>query len=498
MKMGIGAAMAMLNSRAGRAAQVLTPRAGNIAQAGWKNEANRISGNGPMDETTRQIVSYVSSFSESILTPAVLAAGNHVMLDCMSALFAGFESEPARISARLSRTIQSDLKCTVLGYGITTSPEMAAFANGSMIRHTDFNDNGPSGHTSDIISGILAVGEALHSTGTQVLAAVTLGYELVGAFRMAGEGFGWDSLFEGPSTALAIGKLMGLNEDKLANAFSLSLVPHFPSSVSHIGALSHWKGCHAPEAIKCAVWAALLAREGMTGPAQPFEARNGVFDHDGPLRRGLRLPFPGPGGRTFIERMGFKRFPCAGEAQSTLEVVPQIRAWTNWDDIESIYVEESFGAVLESGDPPKWDPRNRETADHSQPYLLARALIDGEVYLDSFTHEKIMDPVARRLMEKITLAPTPEFTEGGQVRLTVRRNKEPFVRQFMGIHAPDEDQTPLTHEEIIAKFNRVCAFRSIPNEQRDRAREQWSNLHAIQDIAEPMRTLAKFGRPLPL
>ena len=138
---------------------------GVVTRAGYKNDANRSSGNGPMDNTSRQIVEYVRSFSESSLTPPVVHALGRTMVDSMAALIAGFESEPARICARLARTVQSDLKCTVLGYGVTTSPELAAFANGCMLRHTDFNDLGPGGHLSDIISGILAIGEALHSSG---------------------------------------------------------------------------------------------------------------------------------------------------------------------------------------------------------------------------------------------------------------------------------------------------------------------------------------------
>jgi 2-methylcitrate dehydratase len=495
--MGIGAAMAMLNAQRGLA-QGPAPQPGVMTQTGWKNDANRASGNGPIDDPTRQIVGYVSSFSESILTGPVVDALGNIMVDTIAALIAGFESEPARISARLAQANPAgDMKCTVLGYGVTTTPELAAFANGCMVRIRDFNDQGPGGHVSNIISGILAVGEALHSTGTEVLVAVTLGYELVFALGDAlGPGIGWDSWPEGPATAMAAGKLMGLNEDQFANALSLTMVPHMPMNVTHIGHLSHWKGCHSPEAIKCAIWSTLLARSGMTGPSKPFEARDGLFDHNGPPRKELRLP-ASPDGRWNVQKMGHKRFPGVGAVQSMLEVLPQIRAWAKADDIVSIHVEEPFGWWQEDGDAPKWDPRNQSTADHSQPYIIARALIDGEVYLDSYTQEKIMDPAARRLMEKITIAPNPKLRDG-DVLLTVRRSGEPAVRQFTAPHAPGSFQTPMTHEEVIAKFNRVCAFRSVADAQRDRALEAWSNLRAVRDIAEPMRNLANFGRPLPL
>jgi 2-methylcitrate dehydratase len=128
------------------------------------------------------------------------------------------------------------------------------------------------------------------------------------------------------------------------------------------------------------------------------------------------------------------------------------------------------------------------------PYVIAVALIDGEVYLDSFTPKRVGDPAVRRLMEKITAGPDPNLTYQGAARLTVRTKaggelvKETLVRL----------NTPMTRQEIIAKFDRVCAFMSVADEQRDRARAEWSNLLAVRDIAEPIRGLAHFGRPLPL
>jgi 2-methylcitrate dehydratase len=289
----------------------------------------------------------------------------------------------------MARTMRSDLVSTVLGYGVTTTPEMAAFANGCMLRHTDYND---IPHNSDILSGILAMGEALHSTGTEMLVAIALGYEVVGSLGNAARGQvgSWDAPYNGPAASMAIGKLLKLNKDQLANALSLTLVAHLPLKVSHVGAPSMWKGCHSAEAIRCAVFSTLLAREGMTGPSQPFEGRQGLFDQLGPFKN-LRIPEAGPNGRSVIERAGYKRFPSEGSTQSVLEITPAIKKWTKAEDIASIYVELPFDGWQETADPPKWDPRNRETADHSMPYVIARALIDGKIYVDSFTPELYMD-----------------------------------------------------------------------------------------------------------
>jgi 2-methylcitrate dehydratase len=231
----------------------------------------------------------------------------------------------------------------------------------------------------------------------------------------------------------------------------------------------------------------------MTGPSMPFEARNGLFDHMGKFKE-IHLPTAGADGRMIIQKISYKRFPAEASGQSFIEFAPSIRAWTKVDDIDSIVAELPFDGWQEIADPPKWDPRNRETADHSLPYIISRSLIDGDIYLDSFTEEKFMDPAARRLMDKITVRPNMDYTYLGRARITVRnKSGAEFVKET-SVHV----ETPMTHDEVISKFKRACAFRSVSDGQRDRALTAWSNLRAVKDIAEPMRDLANFGRPLPL
>ena len=501
MKMGASAAMTALVSQTATAEDPPSRSVAVMTQSGWKNDSGRSSGNGPMDATSRQLVKFVSSFSEAKMSDRLVDALGYRMVDAIGCIIAGFESEPARVCARIARMNQSPLKSTVLGYGVTTTPEAAAFANSCMVRHTDFNDGALGGHNSVMIPGVLAVGEALHSTGLQVLGAVALAYEFEGALAVAGQKLegpggihGWDAPYEGLATALAVGKLMGLNEDQLGNALSIAVV-NVPMNVPHTGALSMWKGCHSAISVRTGVFAALLAREGMTGPSWPFEGRNGMWDNvTGPFE--LRLP-ASPDGQMVIEKVdtgtsatGFKRYPAEGNSQAVLEIIPEIREWTKAEDIASIRVD--MPALEEIADPPKWDPRNRETADHSMAFLMAVALTDGEVYLSSFTPKRyVEDGAIRQLMQKVTCWQNLDY-KGHRMRITVRtKTGGELVKDVF-------KEKPMLHEEINAKFNRVCDYMSVKAEQRDRARATWSNLRAVRDIAEPMRDLANFGRPLPL
>ena len=281
---------------------------------------------------------------------------------------------------------------------------------------------------------------------------------------------------------------------------SIALTPHVALNKG-VGAMSMWKGVRSAEAIKCGVWAAILAREGMTGPPQPFEGRGALWYSQGRMGREFTLP---ERAKLQIERMVNKRFPSDQMTQQTLGLIPQMRAWTRVDEIDSIQYYMTFGDWEEVGDAPKWDPRNRDTADHSLPYVLARNLIDGETYLDAFAIEKLpfRDPVVRGLMDKITLQPVSGWRGNGTARITIRKKsgEEKSWDTHGGNRNPgDMSEFPqMSDDDITNKFKRVCAYRHVADTQRDQALAQWWNLSAIKDIAEPMRTLATFGRPLPL
>lgn len=502
MKMSIGAGVAVsgaLGVQPASAEEKAPAAPPPVFGAGYKNDANRAFGNGPMDEPSRLIVEYASRFSVDFMSETAIEATGYTLLDTMAALVSGFEEDPVRIGARMARTVRSDLTSTVMGYNIATTPEMATFVNGTMLRCTDFNDASVGGHFSDMISGILAIGEAYHATGAQVLASVALAYELAGSMTGAGAfARGWDSPFQLAGAAVAAGKLMGLNQDQMANALSMALVGHMPMTCRQ-GPMSMWKSCHAPNTTRCAIASAMLAKEGLTGPAQPFAYRAGLFDHIGKFTK-FRLPYR-DNGRMVIEEANYKRYPAEASTQSVLVMIPEVREWAKPDEIASIVIEMAPGWLREVADPTKWDPRNRETADHSLPFVIARFLLDGEIYLDLFSEEKFMDPAARRLMALTTSRPSADtrfenqaLSLEGEIRLIVRKTSgEELVKVTTVGYSK-----PLARNEIAAKFDRACGFRHVSDAQRDRAKDQWLNLSSIKDIAEPIRNLASFGQPMPL
>lgn len=453
-----------------------------------------------MDKTTERLVSYTSAFSESDLSEAAMTKATDLLLDSIACAVAGVGSDPARIITRVAQRVQSNPSATVFGYGLQTSPELAALANAMMVRTYDYND-AYFGHPSDMMSGVLAAGEVAHCSGIQILTAIALAYEIYGAFERSAPRVksGFDQgTFMNVGVALAAGKLWGFTQDQLSNAASLALVPNLPLGVSRWGFLSMMKGCATAFSVRSGVFAAMLAEEGFTSAPEPYEGIYGLHHITGSFD--LRLPLD-PLQRV-VEMAYIKPIPAENNTIGVIELAPRIREWTPLDEIESIDIEIATGYEVHLADEPKYDPKTRETADHSFPYILARALVDGGITLDSYTPERIADPSIRPLMRKIRVHGSDELrrimseskgpeAKPAKIRVRTTSGRE-FVRELMG-HSGHPDRPASTRREIINTKLDLCAKAvQMRPEQRERVREAWWNVAKAADIGEPMKTMSGF------
>ncbi len=459
-----------------------------------------------MDATTARLVDYAEAFSYAELGDTARDATLRHLFDGIACAIAGYATEPAQIAVRIARGVRGDEQATVWGAGVSSIPAYATFANTIMVRGLDWNDGMFAkwgGHPSDMIPALLAAGEVSGSSGYQVLEAVALAYEVLGALgnQVVGTQRGWDQgLFMGLATALGIGKLRGLDPARMANAVSLSVVPAVPLMVTRRGELSMWKGAATAAAVMHATTATKWAEEGMTGPDRPFEGTRGLWEQvTGPFE--LHLP-AFPGGKTITEISHQKMFPAESHSQSLLGFMPQVRAWAPMEDIESMDIEVYQRMHVAIGlDPTVWDPKNRETADHSLPYLLTVALVDGDLTVNSFTDERIADPALRPLMAKIRIRENEEFTAayrppGGlmeaagcpRVRITIRRNDGAVMTEEL-TYPKGHMLNPMTAADLDAKLDKACVG-AVTEEKREQIRAAWWSLGEAPQVAEVIRSLA--------
>lgn len=497
----------------------ITPHAPQhrVAKYGdFKNTSGRLSGNGPMDETSRRIVEYASSFKVDLTDMLVRDIGN-MLEDTLGCAISAFETDSIRAGTRLAKwSPAGELKSTIWGYGVEATPEMAGFVNSCMVRHYDNNSSGM--HETDMVPGILAVGEALHSSGPEVLSAMVLFWEIFSALLGAQYAAdapgdrGVDSMIDNHSHAaalsIAVSKLMGLNEDRMANALSLSFVDNIPLGIDHWeGPNSMSKSNHDAALCRAGIFAALQARAGITGPAQPFEGAKGLMDCI-TGRFDLKIPanmlndsggYPTvhrqPGDdRRVIQTIVYKRWPVNGAGSNLFTTIPGFKKFCKVEDIESIDME--VGAWGDGNGPGKMDPLNEETADHSTPYCFARVLLDDELFVSSYEKDKLADPKVREVMAKIT----QREERGGHVTIRTKSGEE--LRLVAGEKTADNVRYQLqstTLEEMHQKFDRNCAYRGVTNAQRDKIRATWSDLRSVKDVAVTIReTLAHVGKVTPV
>ena len=456
-----------------------------------------------MDKTTEQLVRYTARFSAADLPDSAITRAADLLFDTVACAVAGSASEPAFIVAKLARNVRSDAGATLFGCGFKTSPELAALANTMMVRTYDYND-AYFGHPSDMIAGVLAAGEVARSSGAQVLTSIALAYEVYAAFARSGP-YHLDSwldqgAFMNVGVALAAGKLWRFDESQLANAASLALVPNLPLSVSRWGELSMMKGCATAFSVRNGIFAAMLAREGFTSAPEPYEGLFGLHHAIGAFE--LRLPVD-PDGLRAVEMSYVKPIPAENNTIGILELAPVISEWTPVSAIESIDIEMATGLEVHLADEPKYDPKTRESADHSLPYMLARALVDGGITLDSYTPERIVDPSIRPLMRKIRVSGNAELKalmrashgpEAKPARVRVMAGGRELAREVLGHsghpHRPASDRRAMLNR----KFDLCAGHAGLPDEQRERIREIWWAAPAAADIGDAINTLAALRR----
>ena len=365
-----------------------------------------------MDTTTAALARYVTSLRYETLPPSAVHDAKRHLIDSLGCAMGGYRSEPATIARRVAPAFTGPRSARLLGEGRSTTPEAAAFANSAMIRFLDANDtyiSTGSGHPSDMLGALLAAADAQAASGRDLLLATVAGYEVFGALadRVSLRDRGWDQgVFIAPASAAGAGLLLGLSMEQMADALAIAATANVATRQTRAGELAMWKGCATAAASKAGLFAAHLAKEGMTGPTAAFEGRHGLWEQvTGPFEIG---PLGAPGRRFAVERTNFKYFAAEYHAQAPLAIALALRDAVPVEEIEAIDVQIYAMAHSEIGsEPAKWDPRTRETADHSLPYMLAVALRDGRVTPASFEPARYLDPALRPLMNRIRVVREP-------------------------------------------------------------------------------------------
>ena len=337
------------------------------------------------DPIVERLTSYAASVEYEDLPSEVVRQVKRLVIDSMGCGLAAGDAPPVRAARELALEAHGSAPATLLGSTDTTTPDMAAFVNGAMVRYLDFNDsyNGKDiAHPSDNIPAVLAAAEAHGRSGRELIAAVALAYEVQAAwadsFHLASGG-AWDqAAYAAISAPLGAGKVIGLTVEQLAEALRISVVSSMTLGEARRGTISHWKAAAVPNAGRNGVFAAMLARRGMTGPPEVFSGSHGFFAGvtGAPVELAPLAREDGNDRAFRLMESRFKRFPAGFVSQTAIEGAIEARealSIADADDIDHVHIRTfESGKRIMAGDPTRWRPET--TRDRRPQHSLCRSL----------------------------------------------------------------------------------------------------------------------------
>ncbi len=441
-----------------------------------------------------QLSSYVRSVGFGDLTPDVVLEAKKRLIDGIGCAIGAFDAEPVKIARRVAQRVSSTKPSTLLGIETKTAPDMASFVNGIMIRYFDFNDTylgKEPAHPSDNISACLAVAESEGASGRDFLLSLALAYEIqcrlcdLADIRHRG----WDHVNYGlVSTALASGRLLGLDVGKLTQATNIALNSHIAMRQVRAGELSMWKGVSFAEAARNGVFAAYLAKEGMTGPSPIFEGEMGFFKQvSGPFTVDTSR-FGGKGGTFKIAGTLIKYFPAEYHSQSAIWAALKARkALRSFRDISSVIVgTHEAGFTILGNDPAKWNPTNKETADHSLPYIVSMALKEGKIDNETYSYPKLQDKSIHRFMENVAVKENKKYTSmypgTAANRVVIRCRSGKSISEEV-LYPRGHPKNPMTVKEVEEKFTSLTSKYLTESRTREILNALWG-IDRAKDVSE--------------
>jgi len=380
------------------------------------------------DEVGELIAGYVVGVSGTLDARAERSA-KAALIDSIAVAIAALR-HPAAQNARKHayRFPANGQGCVIWGTPRRAAPELAALTNGVLLRCHDYNDffvgRRNSGHSSDMLSAVIAAAEWTDAPGKKLLSAVALGYEVVGAafdaFSTAPGGWDYTNLTALGATA-AIARVLGLNADQTREALGMTVTPHFASDeiesgeLNARGDLSMWKRFNGADAVRNSLQACLLAQVGVEAAVRPFVGKCGFVQKmnmkDDPvpvLRERLDPKLP----LARVSEAFMKRWPVGSVAQSAIRAAidarSQIKDLSAIRQIRVFAEEGAYDHLVKIRQDP-WNPISRETADHSLPYIVAAAVLDGTIGVASFTPKTVLKPQRQAFLKKVVCAPAPEL-----------------------------------------------------------------------------------------
>ncbi|MBI4336918.1 MAG: MmgE/PrpD family protein [Chloroflexi bacterium] len=433
------------------------------------------------------------------LLPDVVAQLKVRVLDSLGCALGALNGEPVRLVRQQVEEFGGNGLCTLIGGG-RTAPDRAALYNGALVRYLDFNDSylapRETCHPSDNLAPVLAAGEYVDGSGRDLLTALAVAYEVqcrlsdVAPVRARG----FDHTTQGSfAVAAGVAKALALDEERTAHALAISGTAFNALRVTRTGSLSHWKGLAYPNTAFGCTHAAFLAMRGVTGPPEVFEGTKGFMDA---VSGRFQIDWS-QGGLDRVTRAILKKYNAEVHSQSSIEAVLELRQrhGLRGEQVRQVEVETfdvAYHIIGGGEEGEKTAVRTKEEADHSLPYIVAVAILDGQVMPEQYLAPRIQARDVQELLPRITVRPSEAYSRRFpdempcrvRVRLENGQVLEVEKSDYEGFHT-----RPMRWETAANKFHRLAAS-ALPSGLRHQVVEAVSHLEQLP-VRELMSLLAR-------
>ncbi len=387
------------------------------------------------------------------------------ILDALGCAFGALEGPPIKMLQVQLDDFGGKTLVSLVGGG-KTAPDRAAFYNSALVRYLDYNDSyiakNETCHPSDNLGAVLSASEYAQRNGREFMTALALAYQIqcrlsdVAPVRAKG----FDHTTQGAyAVAAGVAKALGLDLHRVANAIAISGTAYNTLRVTRTGSLSNWKGLAYPNTAFGATHAAFLAMRGITGPLEVFEGNKGLMDA---ITGRFELDWSQENLEA-VRHTSIKKYNAEFHSQSALEGILELRAKHHLspEEIESIRVDifdVAYHIIGGGEEGNKQRVRTKEEADHSLPYMVAVALLDGDVSPAQYVPERILREDVQSLLQKVTIQPDEAFTKRFPAEMPCRIHITLKDGRRLAIDKLDYEgfaSRPMTWEKAAAKFERL-------------------------------------------
>jgi 2-methylcitrate dehydratase len=359
--------------------------------------------------------------------------------------------------------------CVLIGGG-NANPVYAAFWHTALVRYVDFMDNflAPTEtcHTADNFGPVLTATEYTGGSGRDLMLGIALAYTVQSRFvdhaNFMTRGFDHTAQLAF-SLGAACGRLLGMSEHQIAHAMAMAASSDASFAVIRAKPLSQWKGLASSQSALGSMHTLFLARRGVEGPLRVIEGPNGI---DNLLHMRIRIDWDKQGYEGVVEST-IKKYNAMIHTQAAVHCMVELVKRHKVDARQVVSIEaEVFQLCYDFAGGGLYGVdkviRTKEQADHSLPYLLAVALLDGDVMPAQFESDRIIRPDVQTLLKKVSVRPNHEYTDQYPLKMPAKisiRLKDGKVIEHEVEDYPGLASHPFTWEESVEKFDKLVSGR---------------------------------------